>query len=151
MKQMTILIVEDMPEILELIIRITRDILPSAQLLTADNGEEGLSKARQQRPDLIITGLTMPKMNGLRMVRLLRQEDWGYRVPIIGLSGNDPYKFSTLAFRRVCDRFLNKPFLSYQLRQTIHSVLHEKLFNPDYPAGVMHQPDKSGPDFRPGL
>ena len=123
MDRRVILIVEDIPTIQRLICRTVQRILPSARILTAIDGEEGFLRACINHPDLIITGLSMPRMNGYEMIRLLRREKTGMRTPIIGLSGNDPYCSLTGAFRAQCDEFLAKPYEPAALEAKITRVL----------------------------
>lgn len=56
-------------------------------ILEAKNGEEGLAMALHEHPDLILLDIVMPKMDGLTMMKKLRQEnEWGKKVPIILLT-----------------------------------------------------------------
>ena len=124
--QAKILIVEDESYILELLLRIVETVVPPSQILTAANGEEGLLQASRHSPDLIITGLRMPKMDGYKMVQQLRQRKSGNVTPIIGLSGTDPNLFSTMAFRAVCNDFLNKPFIPDELLAKVNFWLQSE-------------------------
>ncbi|MFA6476303.1 MAG: response regulator [Candidatus Paceibacterota bacterium] len=59
--------------------------------LIARNGEEGLSLALQKHPDLILLDIVMPKMDGLTMLKSLREDTWGKDAQVIiltNLSGN---------------------------------------------------------------
>ncbi len=112
----TILLVEDDPLVLMLILQVVeRTVAPSAQIMTARNGEEGLLKAREVQPDLIITDLMMPKMDGYDMVQSLRQEQVGSQVRVIGLSSASAIDPRTKDFRKLCDNFLSKPFKPHDL------------------------------------
>ncbi len=111
-----ILLVEDDPLILMVMLQIIQRAVPaSAQILTAHNGEEGLLKAREIRPDLIITDLMMPKMDGYDMVQSLRQEQLDNPMWVIGLSCANAFDSRTTDFRKVCDKFLPKPFRPNEL------------------------------------
>jgi two-component system response regulator VicR len=56
-------------------------------VIEANDGEEGFRAALSQRPDLILLDIIMPKMDGITMMRKLRQEnEWGKSVPIIILT-----------------------------------------------------------------
>ena len=56
---------------------------------TATNGEEGLEILASFKPDLIISDYNMPgKLNGLEMIRSLRQEEYGKEIPVILLTGS---------------------------------------------------------------
>ncbi len=50
---------------------------------TASNGKEGLAMAEQLHPDLLITDVHMPEMDGLQMIEKIREYEWGKKVPII--------------------------------------------------------------------
>jgi DNA-binding response OmpR family regulator len=56
------------------------------EAIGAKDGEEGLKLALEQHPDLILLDIVMPKMDGMTMMKKLRQNDWGKSVPIILLT-----------------------------------------------------------------
>ena len=57
------------------------------KVLEARDGEEGLATALREHPDLILLDIVMPKMDGLTMMKKLREaNDWGKHVPIILLT-----------------------------------------------------------------
>lgn len=53
---------------------------------SANNGESGLDLAIKEHPDLILLDLVMPKMDGMTMLRLLRQDDWGKTANVVILT-----------------------------------------------------------------
>lgn len=56
----------------------------------AVNGKEGLEKALREKPDLIVTDVHMPQMDGLQMIEELRaDEEWGKSVPVVVLTVDD--------------------------------------------------------------
>jgi DNA-binding response OmpR family regulator len=57
---------------------------------TAMDGEEGLKKAFEDHPDLILLDIRMPKMDGMTMLKLLRQDPWGKDAKVIILTNLDP-------------------------------------------------------------
>ncbi|MDP2585663.1 MAG: response regulator [Candidatus Levybacteria bacterium] len=59
-------------------------------ILTANNGEEGLSISLKEHPDLILLDILMPKMDGMIMLQKLRQDDWGKGAPVIILTNVSP-------------------------------------------------------------
>ena len=79
-----ILVVEDV----NFLQKAMKEVLEDAgfEVLTASNGEEGLERALKKHPDLIILDILMPKMNGMDMLKQLRQDSWGKNVPAIILT-----------------------------------------------------------------
>lgn len=59
--------------------------------IAAADGEEGLKMAESQHPDLILLDLLMPKMDGLEVMKKLRESsEWGKRLPIMIITNTDP-------------------------------------------------------------
>lgn len=56
------------------------------EVITAENGEKGLSLALQTHPEIILLDLLMPKMDGMALMKKLRENPWGQNVPIIILT-----------------------------------------------------------------
>jgi DNA-binding response OmpR family regulator len=62
-------------------------VLEGFKVVEATDGEEGLAIAMSERPDLILLDILMPKMDGITMMKKLREaNDWGKQVPIILLT-----------------------------------------------------------------
>jgi len=55
-------------------------------ILEAKNGIEGLDMALREHPDLILLDILMPKMDGLEMLKKLREDEWGKQAPVIVLT-----------------------------------------------------------------
>ncbi|MDD5569135.1 MAG: response regulator [Candidatus Pacebacteria bacterium] len=79
-----ILIVEDDP----ILISTLADnlIKEGFEIIKAVNGEEGLASALAVKPDLILLDILMPKMDGLTVLKKLREDSWGANVPVIILT-----------------------------------------------------------------
>ncbi len=93
------------------------------QVVTADTGKSGLLAAQLHKPDLIITDVMMPEMDGLEMTRQLRQQDDFATTPIIA----SPATFSRVDKRESltagCTAFLPKPIDFSSLLQEIQCLL----------------------------
>lgn len=113
-----ILVVDDEPQI----IRMLRASLQGSgyEVLTAGNGIEGLEKFESGRPDLIITDLAMPEMNGLELTEAIRRLD---RTPIIVLSVRDTDAMKVKALDEGADDYLTKPFSVPELLARIRAQL----------------------------
>ena len=55
-------------------------------VLKAENGEKGLEVAFKEHPDVILIDILMPKMDGITMLKKLREDDWGKNVPVMILT-----------------------------------------------------------------
>ncbi len=55
-------------------------------ILEAKDGEEGLVISLKEHPDLVLLDIAMPKMDGMSMLRKLREDEWGKTVPVIILT-----------------------------------------------------------------
>jgi two-component system, OmpR family, KDP operon response regulator KdpE len=111
-----ILVVDDERQI----IRMLRASLQSSgyEVLTANNGIEGLERFESGRPDLIITDLAMPEMNGLELTQAVRRLD---RTPIIVLSVRDTDVMKVKALDEGADDYLTKPFSMPELLARIRA------------------------------
>ena len=101
-----ILIVDDEPDIRFMM----RLIFERAGygVLEARHGANGLESVKAERPDLVITDVMMPTMDGLEFITRLRSDPETAAIPILAVSGN-----SELAI--AADAVLRKPFLAIEL------------------------------------
>jgi two-component system, OmpR family, KDP operon response regulator KdpE len=113
-----ILVIDDERQI----IRMLRASLQSSgyEVLTAQNGMEGFEKFQSGRPNLIVTDLAMPDMNGLELTQAVRQID---RTPIIVLSVRDTDSMKVKALDEGADDYLTKPFSMPELLARIRVQL----------------------------
>ncbi len=86
----------------------------------AANGEEGLAAAQRLEPSLIITDLKMPKMDGLEMIRQLREK--GNNAYVIILTAYDSFSYAQTAIRLGAVDFLLKPFHDGELEQAVMAL-----------------------------
>ena len=88
LKNKKILVIEEVEDDVSLRNAIrTKLSLEGFNVLEAKNGEEGLAIALAKHPDLILLDIVMPKVDGITMMKKLRQEnEWGKNVPIILLT-----------------------------------------------------------------
>ncbi len=56
------------------------------KIIEAKNGEEGINKTKEESPDIIIADLAMPKMDGFKMIELIKKDQQGKFIPIICVS-----------------------------------------------------------------
>ena len=121
--EIKILIVEDQYLISLQLLHILKSLGPSVSILIAQNGQEGLKKSLEIHPDLIISDLAMPKMDGYDMVKKIREAQNGKAIRIIGISASDPADVRASAFQRLCDAYLEKPFYQRDVLEKVGSLL----------------------------
>ena len=101
-----ILVVEDDPEILDMITIMLE--LRGFDVVIARDGTDGIDKALNESPDLIVTDLKMPGLGGIEMIRQLRSLVGRPTVPILAITGYE-MDLATEAIRSGANRALAKP------------------------------------------
>ena len=97
---------------------------------TAANGTEGLQKFQAHMPDLVITDLAMPGMDGLELTRAIRQSA---QTPIIVLSVRDADAVKIQALDEGADDYLTKPFSMPELQARVRVHLRRAPLQPAAP------------------
>jgi signal transduction histidine kinase/DNA-binding response OmpR family regulator len=122
-KDKSILIVEDNYEIQWLL----RDILSESYHLTfADNGLHGLEAAKEQQPDLIISDIMMPVMEGIELTKLLKEEFATSHVPIILLTAKSTHLGKMEGLESGADDYLTKPFSPKELTVRVKNLIQKR-------------------------
>jgi two-component system KDP operon response regulator KdpE len=87
----------------------------------ADGGRAGLEVAAARKPDLIILDLGLPDLDGLEVLRTLRQ--WWRARPLIVLSGREEQEQKVAALEQGADDYVTKPFSSSELLARVRAAL----------------------------
>ena len=113
-----ILVVDDEPQIT----RMLRASLQSSgyEVLIANNGTQAYERLIADRPDLVITDLAMPEMNGIELTQAIRGVS---QTPIIVLSVRDSDQMKVLALDEGADDYLTKPFSVPELLARVRAQL----------------------------
>ena len=90
---------------------------------TASDGAEGLRKALDLRPDLILLDLMMPRMNGLEVCRQLRAEPAGRDIPVVMLTAKAQERDIEAGFAAGANDYLVKPFSPRELQARVRAIL----------------------------
>ena len=122
-KDITLLVVEDNADLRQFLYTILK---PDYNVLLAENGKEGLIKARQQMPDFILTDVTMPVMDGITMVHYIKQDSNTAHIPIIVLSAKASEEDHLKGFEEGIDGYLTKPFSATYLKGRIEAVINQR-------------------------
>ncbi|MBP1614830.1 MAG: todS 25 [Bacteroidetes bacterium] len=119
----SVLIVEDNLELRTFL----HDILSEVyRVIEATNGQEGLEQAIQYMPDFIISDIMMPVMDGLDMVKAIKENRDIRHIPIILLSAKSSLDDRIYGLEQGIDDYVTKPFSSTYLKARIKSLLHQR-------------------------
>ncbi len=117
----TILIIDDEPAIrLGLAATIRRY---GYSVITAVNGDDGFIKARQSLPDLIVSDVMMPDLNGFEMKQQMSEDPILAPIPFIFLTARTGNEDRVAGIRKGADDYVTKPFVTEELMARIEAVL----------------------------
>src|SRR3990167_768650 len=108
MDKKRILIVDDEEDILSVVkFRLEAN---NYEVLLAADGQEGLNKARTEKPDLIILDIMLPKLDGYKVCRMLKFDDRYKHIPIILFSARTQDSDLETGKQQGADAYITKPF-----------------------------------------
>ena len=120
----TLLIVDDNADIRTLLKTILQ---PYYQLLEATDGQEGLRVAHEQVPDLIVSDVMMPVMNGLEFCQQIKTDFVTSHIPVILLTARALNKHQIEGYESGADAYITKPFQADLLLARISNLLKSRL------------------------
>ncbi len=116
-----ILIVDDSPSQLMGIRRIVEKL--GHEALTAEDGAEGVDKARAEVPDLILMDVVMPNLNGFQATRAITRDAITRHIPVIMVTTKDQDTDRVWGMRQGAKAYLSKPFSEGELSDVISKFL----------------------------
>ena len=127
-KKMTLLYVEDNKEIREQTKEIFVDLFGT--VLLAEDGEEGLNKFYENKIDLVITDINMPKLNGLEMIEKISKFD--ENIPVMISSAHNETEYFTKAIELNVDGYLLKPLNLEIFLDRIEAIVKKLKFHEEF-------------------
>lgn len=127
-----ILIVDDSPSQLLGIRRIVEKLGHDA--VTAEDGAEGVDKARSEQPDLILMDVVMPNLNGFQATRAITRDAATRHIPVVMVTTKDQETDRVWGMRQGAKAYLSKPFGENELADLIARVLSAPPAPPANPA-----------------
>ena len=116
-----ILLLDDEPELLQaLVVRLTASGFTCE---TASNGKEGLAKIQHRAPDLIITDLVMPELDGAGVIQEIRAHERTATIPVIVLTAVPQQALGAWMAHLGTTRVMHKPFDSQALVSMVREVM----------------------------
>src|SRR5262249_25560443 len=117
-----LLIVDDEPEMVENLTRLLRR--QGYRCLSASNGEKGLELLEAHRPDLLLTDLKMPEIDGMELMRRAHQVDPA--LPVIVITAFSTVESAVAAIKEGAFDYLPKNFSADQLRVSVDRALRQR-------------------------
>ncbi len=118
-----VLIVEDHADLREFL---QLELAGQYRLLTAADGEEGCRIASSEVPDLIVTDLIMPRVDGIELCERVKADDVTSHVPVIMLTARAEVEDRLAGLRHGADAYLTKPFEPEELRVQIGNLIAQR-------------------------
>lgn len=122
-KKEIILIVEDNSDVRAYI---KEQIESDYEVIEASNGEAGIIKAQAEIPDLIITDVMMPKMDGYQFSKQLRSNEKTSHIPIIMLTAKAGLDDKIEGLETGIDAYLTKPFSAKELKVRVKNLIYQR-------------------------
>ncbi|MGD9124645.1 MAG: response regulator [Desulfarculaceae bacterium] len=119
----TILLVDDSPTILKMLELGLRQA--GYQVITAQDGIDGLEKLKNQPVDLIVSDVNMPRMDGISFIAQVRQQPENSHLPIIVLSTEAQVRDRNMGMKAGADLYLSKPVSQKDLVASIKDLLSQ--------------------------
>ena len=118
-----ILLVEDNMDIREYVQSALGDVF---EIITANNGKEGLEMAQAQIPNVIVSDIMMPIMDGLELCKLLKKDVRTCHIPVVLLTAKDSLQDKETGYAAGADSYLTKPFSANLLHSRINNILENR-------------------------
>lgn len=90
---------------------------------SAENGLEGLRCAHEEMPDIIVTDIMMPEMDGIAMCRSIKEDILTSHIPVVMLTAKDSINYKQEGYEAGASSYLTKPFTAKLLLARIHNIL----------------------------
>jgi signal transduction histidine kinase/DNA-binding response OmpR family regulator len=137
-EQPLILVVEDHPEVRNLIVS---DLMEEYRVLEAVDGGAGISLATEHLPDLIITDLIMPRLDGIELCKKLKNNILTSHIPIIVLTARSHSEDKMRGYMTGADDYIVKPFSMNEVHTRVKNLIEQRnLLKARYSEQVFVEP-----------
>lgn len=117
----TILIVDDSATVREMVSEILKKV--GLNVLEAIDGRQAKEKIQQQIPDLVVTDIVMPKMNGYELCRWIKTNPSSQNIPVVMCTSKGEDFDRYWGMKQGADAYIAKPFRPGELVKTIKQLL----------------------------
>ncbi len=140
MNKKTVLLIEDNRE---LRFFITYLLKPEFNVVQAKDGHEGINAAYKHTPDIIISDVMMPGIDGYELCTLLKKDKRTSHIPVILLTASDDAEGSLKGYQKGADDYITKPFTNEHLKLKVRNLIsaHEDPRNQFDPKSLLSPED----------
>ena len=103
-------------------------LAPRYAVRLAANGQEGLDQAQEHAPDLVISDVVMPHLDGFELCRAIRTDEALRTIPVILLTVQRADKSKRTGIREGADAYIGKPFHPEELRQRVENLIEVRRY-----------------------
>jgi len=121
-----VMIVDDEPAVIQMIGCVLE--IRGIEVMGAQNGRDALDQINEKRPDLIITDLVMPGMNGLDLCKTIKQDPRCEGIPLVLITSATQDSELADGFWRIgtdADEFVSKPFDPFEMADRVERLLQK--------------------------
>lgn len=137
--QPVLLIIEDNPDIVMYLSSLLED---EFRLEVAHDGKAGVDKAIEHVPDIIISDVMMPIMDGFEALEILKEDSRTSHIPVVMLTAKSNVNDRIAGLRRGADAYLSKPFEEEELAAILQNLKEQSARWQQYFTKVLNQPEK---------
>ncbi|MBF2045883.1 MAG: response regulator [Elainella sp. C42_A2020_010] len=120
----TVLVVDDSQTVRQMLSELLKQ--GGLTVVEAANGLEAKAKIQTKAPDLVITDLVMPEMNGYELCRWIKNDPVAQNIPILICSTKDQEFDRYWGMKQGADAYITKPFQPGEMLKTVKQLLHTK-------------------------
>jgi signal transduction histidine kinase/ligand-binding sensor domain-containing protein/DNA-binding response OmpR family regulator len=120
-----LLIVEDN---IDMRLYIQNEFIDSYRIIEANNGVEGFERAIAEIPDIIISDVMMPKMDGVEFCKKIKSEEKTSHIPVLLLTARSSDEYTIEGFESGADDYITKPFNAPILKIKIRNIVESRKF-----------------------
>jgi DNA-binding response OmpR family regulator len=135
----TVLVVDDDPVILKLL-EVNFE-MEGFQVVRASDGAEGLERAREVLPDIVVLDVMMPRMTGYEVAKALREDEGTAHIPIIFVTARAQSSDVERGIELGVDDYVTKPFDPLDLIARVNTLLERRQVNAEAEADAEAEPE----------
>ncbi|MDF1559106.1 MAG: ATP-binding protein [Bacteroidales bacterium] len=140
-----LMIVEDNDDVVRYLMNIFKD---DYDVIVAGNGKEGIDKAMEYVPDVILSDIMMPLTDGIRMLEVVKNDLRTSHIPVVLLTARADVASRIEGLERGADAYIAKPFNSDELKAQVRSLVSQRRKLQERYAAIEHLELTDDTDFR---